>query len=86
MLGAREAAATPRTPDNDLTDLPFFTLDPPGSMDGSYTGTPRQASARFGLALSAAWVRAVQGSLNVGESCDGAFDKSRMVGARNTCA
>lgn len=30
---AREAVASARMPDTDLTDVPFFTLDPPGSMD-----------------------------------------------------
>ncbi len=30
---ARRAAAHPPTPAVDETDLPFFTLDPPGSMD-----------------------------------------------------
>ena len=30
---ARAAAAAPRLPDLDRTDLPFVTIDPPGSMD-----------------------------------------------------
>src|SRR6476660_8908985 len=30
---ARAAVASARMPVTDLTDLPFFTLDPPGSMD-----------------------------------------------------
>lgn len=30
---ARTAAANPRLPDLDRTDLPFVTIDPPGSMD-----------------------------------------------------
>jgi exoribonuclease R len=30
---ALEAAAAPQLPSTDLTDLPFFTIDPPGSTD-----------------------------------------------------
>src|SRR5262249_23662436 len=30
---AAEAAAHPQVPTEDLTDLPFFTVDPPGSTD-----------------------------------------------------
>ena len=30
---AEAAAATPRLPDHDLTDLAFVTIDPPGSLD-----------------------------------------------------
>src|ERR1700710_2789087 len=30
---AREAAAHPQLPSVDLTDVPFFTIDPPGSTD-----------------------------------------------------
>src|SRR5690349_1753818 len=30
---ARAAAAAVTLPDTDLTDVPFFTIDPPGSMD-----------------------------------------------------
>src|SRR3954467_14088769 len=30
---AQEAAAHPQLPTADLTDLPFFTIDPPGSTD-----------------------------------------------------
>ena len=30
---AESAARAPRLPDADLTDVPFITLDPPGSMD-----------------------------------------------------
>jgi exoribonuclease R len=30
---ARAAAASAQLPDTDLTDVPFFTIDPPGSMD-----------------------------------------------------
>ncbi|RII17016.1 Ribonuclease R [Streptomyces sp. YIM 130001] len=30
---AKTAAAAPRLPDEDATDIPFFTIDPPGSMD-----------------------------------------------------
>ncbi|RFU86133.1 RNB domain-containing ribonuclease [Streptomyces triticagri] len=30
---AREAAADPRLPGEDATDIPFFTIDPAGSMD-----------------------------------------------------
>ncbi|MEU5810140.1 RNB domain-containing ribonuclease [Streptomyces sp. NPDC047718] len=34
VLAAAEAAvAAPRLPDEDATDLPFFTIDPPGSKD-----------------------------------------------------
>ncbi|RST05757.1 RNB domain-containing ribonuclease, partial [Streptomyces sp. WAC05950] len=34
VLAAAEAAArAPRLPDKDATDLPFFTIDPPGSKD-----------------------------------------------------
>src|SRR6188472_1334217 len=30
---AADAVRSPKLPDRDLSDLPFFTLDPPGSMD-----------------------------------------------------
>ncbi|WP_426561094.1 RNB domain-containing ribonuclease [Angustibacter sp. McL0619] len=32
-LAAADAVRAPRLPDRDLSDLPFFTLDPPGSPD-----------------------------------------------------
>lgn len=33
VAAAKKAAAAPRLPDRDRTDLPFVTIDPPGSMD-----------------------------------------------------
>jgi exoribonuclease R len=33
VAAAQEAAKAPRLPDLDRTDLPFVTIDPPGSMD-----------------------------------------------------
>jgi len=33
LAEAEAAARSPRLPDSDLTDIPFVTLDPPGSMD-----------------------------------------------------
>jgi exoribonuclease R len=33
LAAAAEAARAPRLPDTDLTDIPFVTIDPPGSMD-----------------------------------------------------
>jgi exoribonuclease R len=33
LLAATEAAAHPKLPDADLTDVAFLTIDPPGSMD-----------------------------------------------------
>ncbi len=33
LVAAKEAAASPRLPDLDRTDLPFFTLDPASAMD-----------------------------------------------------
>jgi exoribonuclease R len=33
VAAANEAARTPRLPELDRTDLPFVTIDPPGSMD-----------------------------------------------------
>lgn len=33
LAAAGEAARSPRLPDADQTDLPFFTIDPPGSRD-----------------------------------------------------
>ena len=32
-VAATESAQHPRLPDEDLTDVPFLTIDPPGSMD-----------------------------------------------------
>src|SRR4051794_26963881 len=33
LAAAEEAARDPRLPDDDRTDLPFFTVDPPGARD-----------------------------------------------------
>lgn len=33
LAEAASSAASPRLPDRDLTDVPFVTLDPPGSLD-----------------------------------------------------
>ncbi|MET9547738.1 RNB domain-containing ribonuclease [Streptomyces sp. NPDC006627] len=33
LAEAERAAATPRLPDHDATDIPFFTIDPPTSVD-----------------------------------------------------
>ena len=33
VAAAKEAAAEPRLPSRDRTDMPFVTIDPPGSMD-----------------------------------------------------
>jgi exoribonuclease R len=33
LAAADEAARAPQLPDDDLTDLPFFTIDPPGARD-----------------------------------------------------
>jgi exoribonuclease R len=33
LAAAEEAARSPRLPGDDLTELPFFTIDPPGSRD-----------------------------------------------------
>src|SRR5690349_10179240 len=49
-------------------------------------GTPTQARARFGFAAMRAVVRPTQGSVNVDELLAGDAYRSRIVGARNTCA
>lgn len=51
---ARAAVASAQMPDTDLTDLPFFTLDPPGSMDLDQAmhleRTPRGYRVRYAIA------------------------------------
>ncbi len=61
LAEAEEAARSPRIPDTDLTDLPFVTLDPPGSMDLDQAfHLERRAGGgfrlRYAIADVAAWV------------------------------
>lgn len=73
LAEAEAVARSPRLPDTDLTDIPFVTLDPPGSMDldqafhlerlaqpgaTSGVGTSRGYRVRYAIADVAAFVRA----------------------------
>src|SRR5258707_1040650 len=55
-----EAERPPRLPSYDATDLPFFTVDPPGSMDLDQamhlSRRPRGYRVRYAIADVAAFV------------------------------
>lgn len=63
MAAAEQAAATPRLPDLDATDLPLVTIDPPGSRDLDQAlavepGADGGWRVRYAIADVAAWVTA----------------------------